>query len=100
MKFHFGKIPDTVDFSHEEENWIPIKEPSPWLAQLFALPIGFALAALFIILWLYFAPATLYNFPSTLIFIDSGTLNHNSPVAKTFPASVVPIPVEKAPKAP
>ena len=25
MKFHFGKIPDTVDFSPEEENWTPLK---------------------------------------------------------------------------
>ena len=72
MKFHFGKIPDAVDFSPEKENWTPIKEPSPWLAQLFALPIGFTLAALFLYLWVHLTPATGYNFAATLIHIFIG----------------------------
>ncbi|MHC4739911.1 MAG: DUF3267 domain-containing protein [Planctomycetota bacterium] len=69
MRFRFGKIPDNVDFLPEEGNWIPIKEPSPWLAQLFAFPIGIALGVLFIFLWSYFTSTTFYNFPTTLILI-------------------------------
>lgn len=71
MKFHFGKIPDAVDFSPEKENWTPLKEPTPWLVQLLALPIGLALAALFLHLWVHLAPATSHNLATVLnnIFI-------------------------------
>jgi hypothetical protein len=71
MKFHFGKIPDAVDFSPEKENWTSLKEPTPWLVQLLALPIGLALAALFLHLWVHLAPAIIHNLSTILnsIFI-------------------------------
>lgn len=71
MRFHFGKIPDATDFS-PEENWTSLKEPSPWLAQFLAMPIGFALAALFIFLWLYFTPVAINNSFGALNFILIG----------------------------
>lgn len=45
MRFRFGSPPEAVDFDPERLEWHPLKEPSPWLAELLALPIGIAFAA-------------------------------------------------------
>lgn len=42
MKFHLGKIPES-DFK-PDESWTPLREPTPWLMQLCALPIGLVVA--------------------------------------------------------
>jgi hypothetical protein len=39
MRFHLGTIPDSPDFV-PDASWLSLREPSPWLAQLIALPIG------------------------------------------------------------
>ena len=47
-----------------------------------------------------FPPTCFLNFPVSSTLMDSGTLNHSFPVANTTPASVEPIPVERALTAP
>lgn len=51
MKFSLGRIPEDATFSPEEGGWTPMKEPSPWLAQLLAVPIGGATAVALLFLW-------------------------------------------------
>ncbi len=51
MKLRFGKIPENVTFEPEHDGWMPMKEPSPWLAQLLALPIAAATAVALAMLW-------------------------------------------------
>ena len=55
MRFNLGGIPDTEDFIPDIA-WKPLREPDPWLMQLFALPLGliafFGVAAL----WFYATP--------------------------------------------
>ncbi len=51
MKFVFGKIPDNSDFNPCTEGWVAIKEPTLWLSQLIALPIGLLIAILLGVLW-------------------------------------------------
>lgn len=51
MRFHLGQIPASEDFIPDEK-WRPMREPSPWMAQLVALPIGIAVFLVFIVLWL------------------------------------------------
>jgi hypothetical protein len=72
LKFHYGKIPDSVDFFPEKENWTSLKEPSPWLAQLLALPIAFTLAGVLIFLWVNLTPAGIYDIPATLVHLLVG----------------------------
>jgi hypothetical protein len=51
MQFRLGRIPDARDFV-PDQTWKPLREPGPWLMQLFALPLG--LAAFVSIGWLWF----------------------------------------------
>jgi len=39
MRFKFGAIPNSGDFIPDEQ-WKSLREPSPWLTQLVALPLG------------------------------------------------------------
>lgn len=39
MKFHIGKIPETVGFA-PDDSWKQLCEPKPWVMQLCALPIA------------------------------------------------------------
>jgi hypothetical protein len=57
MRFCCGKIPEEVGFDPAKQGWTPIKEPSPWVAQLCALPIGFIVV---IGLWFCWKPAFSY----------------------------------------
>ncbi len=46
-------------------------------------------------------PMTFFlSLPSTWNLIDSGTLNHRTPLAKAVAASVLPMPVANAPSPP
>jgi hypothetical protein len=51
MRFHLGPIPSSENFTPNEE-WRQLREPSPWVAQLIAWPIGIAGFLCFIVLWL------------------------------------------------
>jgi Putative zincin peptidase len=53
MRFKFGPIPEAEGFM-PDESWKPMREPSPWLAQLASLPLGCACFVIFGWLWLRF----------------------------------------------
>jgi hypothetical protein len=56
MKFHFGSIPDSHDFKPEEQGWVPLREPTPWIAQLMALPVAVITGLLLLFFWFFFTP--------------------------------------------
>jgi len=51
MRLNIGRVPESAEFLSGETGWIPIKEPSPWIAQLLAFPIGVAAAWILVLLW-------------------------------------------------
>jgi hypothetical protein len=65
MLFHFGPIPDSPDFE-PDESWNSLNEPSPWLAQLIAVPIGIAAALLLLFFWIVFTPIRQFAGPLSL----------------------------------
>jgi hypothetical protein len=48
MRFHYGEIPEVGDFEPAEEGWLGIREPSPLLLNLLAVPTAFLIAGLII----------------------------------------------------
>ncbi len=48
MRFHYGAIPEAGDFEPEDEGWLSIREPSPLLLNLLAVPTAFLMAGLII----------------------------------------------------
>lgn len=55
MRLRVGGIPDSPDFVAGED-WKPLKEPTPWLMQLFALPLGIVLFVFFVWAWANWTP--------------------------------------------
>jgi hypothetical protein len=55
MRFHIGAIPETPDFS-PDASWRALREPTPWVMQLLAFPIGIAAAAVVALLWFKITP--------------------------------------------
>jgi len=55
MRFHFGAIPGSPDFT-PDKSWKALREPTPWVMQLVALPIGVASAAAVALLWFVITP--------------------------------------------
>ncbi|MGD0087339.1 MAG: DUF3267 domain-containing protein [Verrucomicrobiota bacterium] len=55
MRLHLGAIPNSPDFV-PDGTWKPMRELSPWLAQLIALPIGIAAMLLLTVLWFWLTP--------------------------------------------
>lgn len=55
MRFCLGPIPASPDFVLDG-SWKPLREPTPWLLQLMALPIACVLAAVFAWLWVACTP--------------------------------------------
>jgi Putative zincin peptidase len=51
MRWRIGQIPNNPGFT-PDDSWRSLREPSPWLLQLIAFPIGVACA--FIVGWLWF----------------------------------------------
>ncbi len=67
-RFHLGKVPADPEFDPDVQGWTSLKEPNPWLAQLFALPvIGIALVLL-AMLWLTITPIRISDF--SIGFLD------------------------------
>jgi hypothetical protein len=55
MRFHLGAIPATPDFS-PDASWQPLREPTPWVFQLLALPLGVAACVAVGALWFLLTP--------------------------------------------
>jgi hypothetical protein len=55
MRFHFGPIPETPDFVPAPP-WRPMKEPTPWLMQLLAVPVAVLSGGLIGALWFWLTP--------------------------------------------
>ncbi|MCD6050494.1 MAG: hypothetical protein K0Q55_1897 [Verrucomicrobia bacterium] len=55
MRFHVGPIPESPDFI-PDGSWKALREPSPWMFQLLALPIGIGTGLLFLFLWSRLTP--------------------------------------------
>jgi hypothetical protein len=51
MQLRLGPIPTNLDFSPESGGWRPLREPSPWVFQLLALPVALATLVLFLKAW-------------------------------------------------
>jgi len=64
MRFRFGSPPETVNFDPDRLEWHPLKEPSPWLAQFLALPIGIAFATGLGIVWIALGTVDVLSPPS------------------------------------
>ena len=70
MRFHLGAIPESPNFT-AYGYWESLREPTPWLMQLIALPIGVGSAAMVAYLWLVLTPLPATAFtkaPLTLFF--------------------------------
>lgn len=63
MQFHFGGIPEPIDFL-PDETWNSLREPNPWLMQLFAIPIGAAMFVATGLLWFQFEEVNLKRIDS------------------------------------
>jgi len=55
MRFHLGAIPETPDFSPDAA-WTPLREPTPWVMQILALPVGIIAGVLVGALWYLLTP--------------------------------------------
>lgn len=55
MRVHLGAIPSSPDFEAVTP-WKSLREPTPWLAQLIALPIGVVAGLVVTALWFAFTP--------------------------------------------
>src|SRR5437867_3650225 len=55
MRLHLGAIPSSPEFAPDAP-WKPIREPTPWLLQLIATPLGILAAGLIAVLWFMVTP--------------------------------------------
>ena len=55
MRFHLGAVPETPDFTPDAP-WRPMHEPTPWVMQLLALPVGIVACVAVGVLWLLLTP--------------------------------------------
>jgi hypothetical protein len=55
MRFHLGAIPNCRDFS-PDAIWTPLREPTPWVFQFIAAPIGIVAATFLAWLWFIITP--------------------------------------------
>jgi hypothetical protein len=55
MRFHFGAIPGSPEFV-PDASWRSLRQPSPWLGNLLALPIGAVAAVVVTVLWFLVTP--------------------------------------------
>ncbi len=63
MRFHIGAPPETPDFS-PDASWKPLREPTPWVMQFFALPLGIVACVAVGFLWLSLTPLRDLSFDS------------------------------------
>ena len=65
MRLHFGAIPSSPDFA-PDALWKPLRQPSPWMELLVALPIGIVAAVVVAVLWLAITPLQVQDVTSTM----------------------------------
>jgi len=63
MRLHIGEIPDSPDFI-PDTTWTLMREPTPWVMQLFALPVGLGVALVLAVLWMTLTPLARSPAPS------------------------------------
>jgi hypothetical protein len=63
MRFHLGAIPETPGFS-PDASWKPLREPTPWMMQLLALPVGVIACVAVGALWFLLTPLRDVSFNS------------------------------------
>jgi hypothetical protein len=63
MRFHIGAVPETPDFS-PDASWKPLREPTPWMMQLLALPVGIVAGVAVGALWFLLTPLRTVSFDS------------------------------------
>ena len=63
MRFHLGAIPNTANFSPDAP-WRPLREPTPWVMQLLALPLGVAACVTVGAGWFFLTPLRALPFDS------------------------------------
>lgn len=73
MRFRLGAIPESPDFT-PDQTWRPLREPSPWLMQLLAIPLGIVSFAGIGLLWLRATPLSPNQF-ATPEFLSQGMLS-------------------------
>ena len=49
MRFHVGPPPENPEFDPAAGGWIKLKEPTPWLMQLAAVPIALIVGAMLVL---------------------------------------------------
>jgi hypothetical protein len=55
MQFHIGAIPEARDFL-PDGTWRPLREPTPWVMQVLALPLGIIGSLVVGTLWFFLTP--------------------------------------------
>lgn len=79
MRFHYGPIPSSPDFVPDAD-WKALREPSPWVLQLFMLPVGVGMGLWFLYLWLVFTPlgpiALTDSWPRLLLVVAGLVIAH------------------------
>lgn len=55
MRFHYGAVPEDVDFHPEAEGWCDIHEPGPIMLQVLAVPVAIGLLLIWGVLVFVFA---------------------------------------------
>jgi hypothetical protein len=68
MRLHIGLIPETPDFTPDGP-WRPLREPTPWVMQLMALPVAIIAGAILGILWAFLTPLRTASWPSFGVMI-------------------------------
>ncbi len=70
MRFHLGAIPETSDFSPDAA-WRSLREPTPWVMQFLALPVGIVVCIAVGAGWLYLAPFRELPFDSPSLLLGA-----------------------------
>jgi hypothetical protein len=68
MRFHLGAIPESPDF-RPDDSWKPLRELTPLMAQLIALPLGFVVCVAIGAAWVLFTPLGRFPFDFPGLFL-------------------------------
>lgn len=76
MKFRIGSLPVNQDFDPHAGNWIPCKEPKPWVSTwLISIPLSFLLAIIFTVMLFKLTPFDLQGLtPYKLVLLYIGVI--------------------------
>lgn len=66
LRFHLGAVPESPDFVPETP-WRGLREPTVWVMQLIALPIGIVTTASVVLVWYWVAPPDGSILPASLV---------------------------------